>query len=139
MGSGEPDVRRPLGRRHRWVVFLGYAVTFALGWFLGMAMLSDAPDQDDNFTVVGASLAEGSSGESVVTGGIRNNTDRSYPHVGVEVDLIGEDGNVIGRGSSVTSELAPGETWMFSIPAGRDPPARFDIKVIAPVPYESEP
>ena len=139
MGSGEPGVQRPLGRRHRWVVFLGYAVTFALGWFLGMAMLSSGPESDDNFTVVGASFAEGPSGERVVTGGIRNDTDRAYPHVGVEVDLIGEDGSVIGRGSSVTGELAAGETWMFSIPAGGELPARVDLKVLAPVPDESEP
>ncbi|HYO23843.1 MAG TPA: FxLYD domain-containing protein, partial [Lacipirellulaceae bacterium] len=58
----------------------------------------------------------GPFGERFVTGAVRNNTDRSYSQVRVDITLLDADGNVVQNIFAITNDLRLGETWEFEVP-----------------------
>ena len=110
-----------------WKVLFGL---FVLGALLALGMLI-ATDAQDNITLLATALRTDTSGTRVVTGTLRNNTDRAYALVEVEVDLLKQDGTVLERTAASTTDLSGGETWSFAVPIGRDDAARFRVVSIA--------
>jgi hypothetical protein len=51
-----------------------------------------------------------------VAGTIRNNTNRTYEHVQVQISVFANKGELMGNTSASTINLKPGECWEFQAP-----------------------
>lgn len=63
-----------------------------------------------------------------VVGTVRNNSDRSYSYVQVEINLLDKSGNVVGSTLANVNNLGPGETWKFKAIILEDEARSFEIK-----------
>lgn len=70
-------------------------------------------------------LSEG--GLRYVTGEIRNNTNKSYSYVQVEINMYKDD-TVLGSTLANVNNLGPGETWKFKALITDDDCNRYTIK-----------
>jgi hypothetical protein len=111
----------------------------ALGILVGLFMMI-ATDPGDNVRLVDAGVRTGQSGGRFVTGTLRNNTDRSYSHVQVEINLLDENGSVVGSTVASTSDLGAGETWDIETPVLAENVVRFRMEnlICSPSPQSSE-
>jgi hypothetical protein len=75
-----------------------------------------ATDPQDNVTLVETALRTSRTGARWVTGTFRNNTDRTYAHVRLDIDLLRADSSVAGRTHASATNLGAGETWSFEAP-----------------------
>ncbi|RKD22417.1 hypothetical protein SAMN02745883_00735 [Caminicella sporogenes DSM 14501] len=62
-----------------------------------------------------------------VVGTIKNNTDRKYGYVQVEINIYDKDGAQIGSTMDNINNLAPGATWKFKAPILEDEAASYQI------------
>ena len=51
-----------------------------------------------------------------VAGTIRNNTNKTYEHVQVQISVFANQGELMGNTSASTVNLKPGECWEFQAP-----------------------
>jgi len=99
-----------------------------------------ATDPGDNLVFVELGFRTGPSGVRFVTGTIRNNTDGSFFHAQVEINLLDEDGGVVASTVANTSNLGAGETWNFEAPILSEDAVRFRIEKLtcSPSPQSSK-
>jgi len=63
-----------------------------------------------------------------VVGTVRNNSDRNYSYVQVEVNLLDKSGNVVGSTLANVNNLGPGKKWKFKAIILEDEARSFEIK-----------
>ena len=66
-----------------------------------------------------------------VVGKLRNNTDRTFNYVQVEINLYDGEGNVVGTTFDNVTNLEPGQTWKFKAVILDDSVKRFKIADIS--------
>ena len=66
----------------------------------------------EKFTVLDHTTENDGYG-TYITGTVKNNTDKEYTYVGVEINLYDEDGTMIGTASDFISNLEANGTWKF--------------------------
>lgn len=100
--------------------FLPLAAAFCLGAVSAFGLFLFAylivTDPGDHLTFVSYDVSTGPAGRLVVTGALRNNTDRFYARVAADVDLLDAAGRVVVDTFATTSDLGPYETWSFEVP-----------------------
>jgi len=94
---------------------LGVVAVLGLGILFAIASLI-ATDPGDNTRLLYAGSRQDSSGTRFVTGVIENLTRGTYSHVQVDIDLLDEDGGIVGNAVADTTNLSGGETWTFEVP-----------------------
>lgn len=93
----------------------------------GTAPSSDADSQKNTPDLEVLDVSSKSEGYvRYATGHIRNNTDRTYSYVQVEINLFNEDIQVGSTLDNVTN-LGPGATWEFSAPIIENNATRFEV------------
>mgnify|MGYP000993857118 CR=1 FL=1 len=68
------------------------------------------------------------SGVRYVAGTVRNNTNRQYSYVQVEINLYDDSGAQVGSTLANTNNLEPGGTWKFKALVLEDSATKFKIK-----------
>lgn len=63
------------------------------------------------------------------TGHVRNNTDRNYRYVQIQINEIDQSGAIVGSTMANMNNLGPGETWSFKAPLTSDG-VKFRVKDI---------
>lgn len=63
-----------------------------------------------------------------VVGTVRNNSDRNYSYVQVEVNLLDKSGNVVGSTLANVNNLGPGKKWKFKAIILEEEARSFEIK-----------
>jgi len=107
-----------------WKWLLAIVVLVALLAF--GVMLSTDPAR--NVVLETARVSTDPMGQRVLTGTVRNATsDRTYERVRVDVELIAAGDSVVGTMSAATANLAPGDSWRFTIPAPQKDVVRFRL------------
>ena len=96
-------------------VWKSLAAVVALCATVAVAM-QVASDSQDNVTLVETALRTSRTGARSVTGTFRNNTDRTYAHVRLDIDLLRADGSAAGQTHASATNLGAGETWSFEAP-----------------------
>ena len=87
-----------------------------------------AADPARNVVLETARVSTDPMGQRVLTGTVRNATsDRTYERVRVDVELIAAGDSVVGTMSAATANLAPGDSWRFTIPAPQKDVVRFRL------------
>lgn len=66
-----------------------------------------------NLEVTESHIERGQFGNWYVAGTIKNNTNKQYRYVQVDINLYDDAGNQIGATMDNTSNLEPGGTWKF--------------------------
>jgi phage-related tail fiber protein len=61
------------------------------------------------------------------TGKIRNNNNKTYGYVQVQLNVLDEAGSVVGSTMSNMNNLDPGQTWSFKAPIFEDNAVTFEI------------
>lgn len=92
--------------------FVFIAVNGQKVWDASVSMVADSSDQkkDDLEVLSYDSITEGGLG--YVTGEIKNNTEKNYTYVQVEINMY-KDETVLGSTLANVNNLGPGETWKF--------------------------
>ena len=62
-----------------------------------------------------------------VVGKVRNNTNRTYTYVQVEINLYDKDGNQVGSTLANVNNLEPGAVWSFKAPILEEEAVRFKV------------
>lgn len=65
-----------------------------------------------------------------VVGIVKNNTDRNYGYVQVEINLYDNSGAQVGSTMSNTNNLEPNSTWKFKAPILEETATRFKVKKV---------
>ena len=87
-----------------------------------------AADPARNVVLETARVSTDPVGQRVLTGTFRNATsNRTYDRVRLDVELIAAGDSVVGTMSAVTSNLTPGKSWRFTIPAPQKDVLRFRL------------
>lgn len=63
------------------------------------------------------------------TGHVRNNTDRNYGYVQIQINELDQSGAIVGSTMANMNNLGPGETWSFKAPLTSDG-VKFRVKDI---------
>lgn len=100
-------------KREKLLITIAGVVLIAGTFFLAAFI---ATDPGDNLVIAEAKFAESQSGNQVVSGMVRNTTDRPYAQVKVFVELLNSEGVVIGTSSASIDILEAGSTWNFEAP-----------------------
>ena len=66
-----------------------------------------------------------------VVGKLRNNTDRTFNYVQVEISLYDDEGNVVGTTFDNVTNLEPGQVWKFKAIILEDSAKRFKVSDIS--------
>jgi GMP synthase-like glutamine amidotransferase len=61
------------------------------------------------------------------TGKVRNNTERNYGYVQVEINLYGKDGTLLGSTLANVNNLGAGKTWAFEALVTEDNVEHFEV------------
>ncbi|BBF42020.1 hypothetical protein lbkm_0702 [Lachnospiraceae bacterium KM106-2] len=77
--------------------------------------VSDVKGTSDNYT-------------SYATGKVKNNTDRTYSYVQVEINLYDKSGNQVGSTLDNVTNLEAGSTWKFKAPILEQNVDNFKVK-----------
>ncbi len=62
-----------------------------------------------------------------VVGKIRNNTNRTYSYIQVEINLYDKNGNQVGSTLANVNNLEPGAVWSFKAPILEEEAAQFKV------------
>lgn len=71
------------------------------------------PQKKPNLEVVDHKPESGEYGTRYVTGTIKNNTNKTYSYVQVQINLYDKDGAQVGSTMDNTTNLEPGGVWKF--------------------------
>jgi len=66
-----------------------------------------------------------------VVGTVKNNTDKEYSYVQVEINLYDDSGAQVGSTLDNTNNLEPGGTWKFKAVIMEDNATKYRIKDIS--------
>lgn len=103
-----------------------------VGAILLFFMMMAATDPGDNIVLVESSLGTGQSGDRVATGTVENKTDRDYSRIQVAIDLLNNDGRVVGSTTAATDVLTARQTWTFEAPVTVEDATTFRVKITSP-------
>lgn len=78
---------------------------FVLGLLAGLLGAMIATDPGDNLTLEEFEFITAPTGDRLLTGVIRNNTDQTYAFVQVDILLLDEEGTPLGRTFTTASNL----------------------------------
>lgn len=81
---------------------------------------TQSTDTKDNLKIINSTLTFEGDGLYHITGYMKNEGTTKYSFVQLEGKIYNKDGVVLYSDISNTMNLAPGETWQFSIPAFSD-------------------
>jgi hypothetical protein len=84
----------------------------------------------DDLELIKHGSERGEFGNLYITGTIKNNTNKQYKYVQVEVNLYDDDGAQIGSTLANTNNLEPRGMWKFKAVAMEDNAASYRIKDI---------
>ncbi len=70
-------------------------------------------------------------GTRYVVGTVKNNTDKEYSYVQVEINLYDDSGAQVGSTLDNTNNLEPGGTWKFKAVIMEDNATKYRIKDIS--------
>ena len=118
------DVEKKPFRVSHWMVIAGLIGVVAVALLLYSQFSSDPTE---NVTVVATGMR--TSGDTrVATGTLRNNTDKPYAHVSVDLELLKADGDVVGRTAATTTNLGARKNWSFEVPLTAEDAIGFRLK-----------
>ena len=86
-----------------------------LAVLIGMALLL-ATDPGANVVLVSAWVQETAAGQRSLGATLRNNTDRPYGALRLEVVFFAADGEVLGHETAEGGPLGAGEEWTLTVP-----------------------
>jgi hypothetical protein len=111
--------RRP--RWWKWIFIVPPIAGFAV------AILLAEPRRGDGLTLLDSSVKTAAPGQRFVTGSVRNNTDKEYDRVQLDIDMLAADGSLLATAYSSTTGVAPHTTWTFTTPIPFENATRFRI------------
>lgn len=85
-----------------------------------------APEKRPDLELLEAS-SEADAYTSYVVGKIRNNTNRTYSYVQVEINLYNKAGHQVGSTFANVTNLEPGAVWSFKAPILEDEVTHFKV------------
>lgn len=117
-------------------------VLVAIGVFLLLGALASRSDNNGNsgteqlvsttekqdLELIDSGSKRDEFGNLYITGTIKNNTNKQYKYVQVEINLYDGDGAQIGSTLANTNNLEPGGTWKFKAVALEDGAKSYKIK-----------
>ncbi|HBT20620.1 MAG TPA: DUF3426 domain-containing protein [Peptococcaceae bacterium] len=78
-----------------------------------------------------SSIVKDEFGTRYVVGTVKNNTDKEYSYVQVEINLYDDSGAQVGSTLDNTNNLEPGGTWKFKAVIMEDNATKYRIKDIS--------
>jgi len=90
-----------------------------------------ASKQVPDLQVLSHKWERGKFGTNYVAGVIRNNRDRKYNYVQVEVNLYASDGKLLDSTLDNVNNLDPGAEWSFRAVVLRDGVSRYEIEDVS--------
>ena len=87
---------------------------------------SESTSKPDLEILQTSSISEGYNG--YVTGTVRNNTNKQYKYVQVEINLYDKSGAQVGSTLANTNNLEPHGLWKFKAPIIEDNTAKYSVK-----------
>ncbi len=88
------------------------------------------PERNPNLEILEVS-SEVDQYTRYVVGKLRNNTDRTFNYVQVEISLYDDEGNVVGTTFDNVTNLEPGQVWKFKAIILEDSAKRFKVSDIS--------
>ncbi len=101
-------------------------------------LVENAVVQPDKLKVESSNLVTRRDGSRVVSGTIKNVSDRIFAPVEAQVILKDEAGKTIEVKSTAVTLIEPGFSWEFEVPVADKSVAKFEVKVLAPEQTGSE-
>lgn len=86
--------------------------------------------RDGDFALLELDSQRGEFGVLMVTGAVKNLSKRNKGYVQVEINLLDDNGDIVGSTLANVNNLAGGKTWRFKAPVLEDDAARFEVKNI---------
>jgi hypothetical protein len=123
--SQSVQTSQPLPRRWTWLLIVPLVVGALLALQVGR------PGRTGDLSLLGSSVATTASGQRMVTGSVRNNSDEQLSHVQLDIDMLAADGTLLATAYSSTTNLPAGATWTFETPVPFGAAARFRITRLA--------
>lgn len=77
--------------------------------------------------VSGVKAEVGEFGVIFIVGKVRNNSQKTFSYVQVEINLYDKEDTQVGSTMANVNNLAPGGTWRFMAPVTADDAARFEV------------
>lgn len=96
-------------------VYSGPAGRDTVGYVKVSLLASGTPPALPNLEILDHRHVSEQYGEGWVTGRIRNNSQRTYSYVQVQINLL-RNGTVVGSTLANMNNLAPGQIWQFRAP-----------------------
>lgn len=109
---------QPKKKKHRGIKGLIIAVV-VIAVVIGVCVkISEMPSTPSSPTVSQApdlELVDSHTEGNAVIGHIKNNTDKEYSYISVDVDFY-NNGSLVYTGTALNTHLGAGETWEFNVP-----------------------
>jgi hypothetical protein len=96
-------------------VYSGPAGVDTVGYVKRSLLARGAPPPLPKLEVVDHQFEPERYGDGWITGRIRNNSERTYGYVQVQINLL-RNGVVVGSTMANVNNLAPGQVWRFRVP-----------------------
>lgn len=90
-----------------------------------------APAATGNFTVIEHSATVDEYGYTTIVGKVKNNTDKEWAYVQVEISLFDKDGNQMGSTLDNINNLGAGATWSFKAMGLEKDISKYEIKEVS--------
>lgn len=90
------------------------------------ANTSSNPDLE----LLNAEAQEGKYGNKMIVGSVKNNTNKEYTYVQVEINLYDDTDAQVGSTLANANNLEPGATWKFEAPILEENATKFKVKDI---------
>lgn len=110
-----------LPRSRRWLLAIPGIALVALGAILFFGK------RGENLTLVEAALATTPSGQRVVAGTLRNDSDEPYSSAQLDIDMLASDGTLIATAYATAPGIAPRSFRKFDVAVPFESAARFRI------------
>jgi|LDZS01.1.fsa_nt_gi hypothetical protein len=86
------------------------------------------PTEKPELEVVETNIEKDQFGNRYVVGTVKNNTDKEYSYVQVEINLYDDAGTQVGSTMTNANNLEPGGTWKFKAPILEENATKYKVK-----------